>query len=225
MTTFQVNDRAIPNPQSASQSDAHTLDPSTLAPSPKSVSELQLFTMPRGGIDRLNFQTWDTIVVLIPGQEPIEDTIELRGYYQIERANPTSANWQEASVDIFMRELFVVGTSQYFGRLQVGVNHDIGKESRGQVKPGTIYDSPLDSPKMCEMEGYMKFELTDVGISVFNKDPIQLRHSITHIPPVGQGGGTRDGVEVNLYRTDDPEGAPVAILRRVKTHIGAWLDK
>lgn len=215
--TFQVTEQSTSTMQVADISD--------LIPSPKNISELRLFKMPRGGVDRLNFQTWDTIVVLIPGQESIEDTIELRGYYQIERANPTSANWQEASVDIFMRELFVVGTSQYFGQLQVGVNHDIGKESRGQVRPGTIYDSPVDSPKMCVMEGYMKFELTDMGITVFNKDPIQLRHSITHIPPVGQGGGTREGTEVHLYLVNAPDDPPVAILKRVKTHIGAWLDQ
>jgi hypothetical protein len=77
---------------------------------------------------------------------------------------------------------------------------------------------------MCEMLGYMRFELPDVGVTVFNKEPIQLRHSITHIPPVGQGGGTREGAEVNLYGTDAPDGEPVAILHRVKTHIGAWLD-
>lgn len=215
MKTFQ-------EPQSITSSS--TTDLLELVPSPKSVSELQLFTMPQGGIDRLNFQTWDTISVALPGQDLIEDTIELRGYYQIERKTPTSSNWRDASVDIYMREMFVVGNSQHFGRLQVGVNNDIGKESRGQVKPGTIYDSPVDSPKMCEMEGYMKFDLTDLGIVLFNKEPIQLRHSITHIPPVGQGGGTREGVAINLYRTTEPDGPPMAILHKVKTHIGAWLE-
>jgi len=195
-----------------------------LVPNPHSLSDLRLFTMPHGGVDRLNFRTWDTIAVLRKGKEPVVDTVELRGYYMIERAEPTSANWVDASVDIFMRALSVEGTSEKFGRVKASVNYEIGKESRGQVKPGTIYDSPADSPKMCEMLGYMRFELPDVGVTVFNKEPIQLRHSITHIPPVGQGGGTREGAEVNLYSTDAPDGEPVAILHRVKTHIGAWLD-
>ncbi len=72
---------------------------STLAPSPKSLSELHLFTMPQGGLDQLNFVTWDTIEVVGMG----EDTVELRGHYVIERADPTSADWQEASVNIRMR--------------------------------------------------------------------------------------------------------------------------
>ncbi len=195
-----------------------------LSPNPHSLRDLRLFTMPRGGVDRLNFRVWDTIAVLQPGEEPVTDTVELRGHYTIERSDPTSADWREASVDIAMREMSVTGVSQKFGRVYASVNHAIGKESRGQVRQGIVYESPNDSPKMCEMFGYMQFELLDVGITVFNKEAIQLQHTITHIPPIGQGGGTREGVAISLYRTDDPEGPPVAILQRVKTHIGAWLD-
>jgi hypothetical protein len=75
------------------------------------------------------------------------------------------------------------------------------------------------------MDGYMKFELSDVGLTVFNKEPIRLEHNITHIPPVGQGGGTRAGARVELYRVDDPDGPPVAVLLQVKTHIGSWLTE
>lgn len=206
---------------SDSRSARHAVGRSMLMPSPKSLSELRLLTMPQGGTDRLNFITWDTIEVLGEG----EDTIEFQGYYRIERADPTSADWHEASVDIFMRELSVTGYSEKFGRIHASVNYDIGKASGGQVRAGTIYDSPLDSPKLCQMYGYMKFELSDLGVTVFNKEPILLEHKITHIPPVGQGGGTRDRVAVNLYLDADPDGPPIAILRQVKTHIGAWLDE
>lgn len=78
---------------------------------------------------------------------------------------------------------------------------------------------------MCQMYGYMQFDLQDVGITVFNKEPILLEHNITHIPPVGQGGGTKERANIALYRKDDPDGDPVAILHRVKTHIGSWLNK
>jgi hypothetical protein len=193
-------------------------DASALAPNPKSLSDLRLFTMPQGGTDRLNFVTWDTIEIVGHGEE----TFELRGHYAIERADPTSASWQDASVDIRMRELDVRGTSERFGRLEASVNEDVGP-SGGQVQSGTTYALP-DSPKACVMEGFMKFDLPDVGVTVFNKEPIVLQHMITHIPPIGQGGGTRGRVAVNLYSTADPDGEPVAILRQVKTHIGAWLD-
>ena len=195
-------------------------DTSTLAQSPKSLTEIRILTMPQGGLDRLSFVTWDTVEVLGYG----EDTFELHGHYAIERAQPTSPNWHDASVDITMRELSLTGVSEKFGRIHVSVNHDSGQRSGGQVKAGTTYAGIFDSPKPCLMYGYMKFELPDIGVVVFNKEAIELQHNITHIPPVGQGGGTRGRVAVSLYRLDDPDGPPVAVLREVRTHIGAWLD-
>jgi len=189
-----------------------------LVPSPKSLDELQLFTMPEGGTDRLNFITWDTIEILGQGEE----IIEFHGSYTIQRSNPTSADWAEASVDIAMRSLDLEGTSSYVGRVRAMVNPNPDKASGGQVRAGTTYAAP-DSPKMCQMYGYVQFELVDLGMTVFNKEAILLEHNITHIPPVGQGGGTKERVDIPLYRTDDPDGAPVAILHRVKTHIGSWL--
>lgn len=192
--------------------------PAGLIPNPKSLSELRVLRMPQGGLDRLSFVTWDTIEVLGHG----EDTIEFRGYYVIDREDPTSADWGEASVNIHMRELNVNGVSQKFGRIRASTNDEY-RPSGGQVKAGTIH-AFADGPKLCMMLGHMKFELFDAGITVFNKEPIVLEHLITHIPPIGQGGGTRGRVEVPLYRVDDPDGEPVAILRQVKTHIGSWLE-
>jgi hypothetical protein len=206
---------------------AVVLDPNTLAeqtttsaliPSAKSLSELRVLAMPEAGTDRLNFIVWDTIEVMGVG----EDTVELRGHYIIERATPTSGDWADASVDIVMREMSVTGYSVKFGPINASVNHSIGKPSRGQVRAGTVYPGIADSPKLCEMEGYMKFELPGVPITVFNKEPILLRHHITHIPPIGQGGGTQGRVAVDLYPLTDPDGPPVAVLRQVKTHIGGW---
>jgi hypothetical protein len=191
-----------------------------LVSSPKSLDELQLFTMPEGGTDRLNFITWDTIEVIGKGEE----VIEFHGSYTIERATPTSADWAEASVNIYMRELSLEGTSSFVGRIRASVSPDPSRTSGGQVRPGTTYTAP-DSPKMCQMYGYVQFELIDLGMTVFNKDAILLEHNITHIPPVGQGGGTKERVDIPLYRTEDPDGAPVAFLHRVKTHIGSWLTE
>jgi hypothetical protein len=107
---------------------------SSLVPSASSLDDLRLLSMPDGGTDRLTFMTWDTIEVRGMGQ----DTIQLEGYYVIERLTPTTSDWVSASVDIIMRELSVVGVSDTFGVLRASVNTDIGKQSRGQVKPGTI---------------------------------------------------------------------------------------
>jgi hypothetical protein len=193
-------------------------EPEGLVASPKSIADLRLLTMPRGGIDRLSFTTWDTIDV--PGIG--EDTFQLQGHYVIERDNPTSASWQDAAVNIYMRELSVTGVSEKFGRVHVTTNPGTG-QSGGQVRPGTRYPGLADSPKLCEMDGFMTFALLDAGLTVFNKEVIRLQHFITHVPPIGQGGGTQGRVGVKLYRVDDPDGPPVATLKEVRTHIGAWL--
>jgi len=194
------------------------MESSKLAPSPRSLDDLRLFTMPIGGTDRLSFATWDTIEVPDVGV----DTVELRGHYEIERADPTSPDWSEASVNITMRNLDVSGVSKLFGRIHVSVNPSMGT-SGGQVRAGTVHDGFLDSPKMCEMDGFMAFDLLDLGITAFNKEAIRLQHRITHIPPVGQGGGTREGTKVPLFLVMAPESPPVAFLLQVRTHIGGWL--
>lgn len=201
----------------AAPADARAANGDLLPPNPKSVADLRVFQMAQGGLDRLNFATWDTIEVGGLG----EDTVEFHGYYVIERENPTSASWRDASVNIHMRELNVNGVSRKFGRIHAST-HPGYRESGGQVKEGTVY-AFADGPKLCMMLGFMKFDLLDAGFSVFNKEPIVLTHNITHIPPVGQGGGT-GLVAVELFRTDDPDGPPVATLKQVKTHIGAWLE-
>lgn len=191
---------------------------SKFLPNPKSLADLRVLAMPEGGIDTLNFVAWDTIEVIGFGEE----TIQLKGHYVIDRANPTDSDWSAASVDIRMAEMSVHGVSKTFGPVHASVNHEIGIESRGQVRPGTVYPDIKDSPKLCEMEGYMKFELPAISLTVFNKERILLQHKITHIPPIGQGGGTGE-VAVKLYSTNDPDGPPVAILKQVKTHIGSWI--
>jgi hypothetical protein len=194
-----------------------------LVPSASSMSDLQLFRMPRGGTDRLRFETWDTFRVK-GFDEPA--TVHLEGHYMIERADPTSADWVTGSVDIRMRELLVEGVSDQFGRVRATVNDAMGYQSGGRVLAGTAYDSKPDEPKMCEMDGFMMFELPDVGLTLFNREAIPLRHTITHIPPIGQGGGTPSDAAfagIPLYDRDNPDGEPLATLLRVKTHIGAWL--
>jgi hypothetical protein len=176
--------------------------------------------MPRGGVDRLSFTTWDTIEVEGIG----EDTFQLQGHYVIERRDPTSSDWADGSVEIFMREMSVSGFSEKFGQVHARVNtEDEDRISKGEVLPGTKYPGLIDSPKLCVMEGFMMFHLPDAGMTLFNKDPIRLQHHITHIPPVAQGGGTQGRVDIKLYRRDAPEGQPMATLKEVRTNIGAWL--
>jgi hypothetical protein len=199
------------------------------APNVRSLRDLRILRMPRGGTDHLRFETWDTFAVA-GVDEP--RTVHLSGHYAIERSDPTSADWVAASIDIRMRELAVAGDDQLLGRVRASVNTEIGLPSGGHVMPGTIFGDDIDEPKLCVMEGYMLVELPDQDMAIFNKQPIPLQHTITHVPPIGQGGGTPDYTldgkkftGIPLYRHDDPDGDSVARLLKVKTHIGAWLDE
>lgn len=195
-------------------------DVSALEPNPRTLEDVRILAMPQGGMDRLSFTTWDTIEVAGHG----EDTFQLQGHYMIERRDPTSSVWSDASVEIFMREMSVTGFSEKFGQVHATLNtEDSERISKGQVLPGTKYPGLLDGPKMCVMDGFMMFNLPDAGLTLFNKEPIRLQHHITHIPPIGQGGGTQGRVNIKLYLRDAPDDPPVATLREVRTHIGAWL--
>lgn len=183
--------------------------------SAKNISELKPFSMPVGGEDLLEFMAWDTIEV--PGVG--EETIELKGTYQIERQHPTSSDWNEAEIDIKMKKLDVKGISERLGRVEVSTNNEF-QQSQGRVQKGTAFtDIPTGGAKLCEMNNFAKFNLPDLGLTAFNKEPIELKHTITHVPPVGQGGGTGD-VRIPLFNVEDPDGEPVAYLKKVKTHIG-----
>lgn len=177
----------------------------------KKIEDLQPFKMPEGGEDLLDFVTWDTIEV--PGVG--EETIELKGTYMIQRDHPSCSNWNDASIDIKMKGLDVKGESEKLGKIEVSINEDY-KVSQGQVLPGTAVPSvESGAPKHCQMNNYAKFNLKDIGMTVFNKEPIELTHKITHVPPVGQGGGTGD-IKIPLYNMEDPDGKPVAYLKKLE---------
>jgi hypothetical protein len=187
--------------------------------SPTCCADLRPFTMPKGGRDRLKFTTWDTIE--IPGVG--EREIRLDGAYQIKRNHPSCADWVEAEVDIAMEDMQVQGNDDLLGQVRAFLRSDLPAPSQGRVTRGTIQDNRSDGAKHCAMDANVAFQLEKLGMTVVAKEPIHLTHAITHIPPIGQGGGTGD-VRIPLYDIKNIEGAPIAYLRRVKTHIGDFIS-
>jgi hypothetical protein len=187
--------------------------------SPTCCADLRPFTMPKGGRDRLKFTTWDTIE--IPGVG--EREIRLDGSYQIKRNHPSCANWVDAEIDITMEDMQVQGNDDLLGQVRAFLRSDSPAPSRGRVTRGTIQDNRSDGAKHCAMDANVAFHLDKLGVTVVAKEPIHLTHSITHIPPIGQGGGTGD-VRIPLYNVNSLDGEPIAYLRRVKTHIGDFIS-
>jgi hypothetical protein len=178
------------------------------------LDNLHLFTVPTGGIDHLYFEVNDTIEV--PGLG--EETVTLDGTYRIQRSQPSTPDWETSNIDVKMLDLDVQGTSKLFGRIQVRLNptrETIGKV-QGSGKP--------KRPKPCSFKAYIQMTLLDRNMTLINKEPVALEHLITHIPPIGQGGGNPEGTYYYLYNVKDLDGPPVAVLKRIRTHIGPWVE-
>lgn len=172
---------------------------------------VRLFQVPGGGDDNLHFTIWDTIEVPNVGT----DTVELRGSYTVRRHEPSTRDWQTAEMDIEMLDMNVSGASDVLGRVSVRVNGT----NVGHVHATTSATTEKD----CTVAGHVQITLHDLGVTVFNKEAVPLSHGITHIPPIGQGGSSPD-VRVALYDVNNPDGEPVAFLRKVRTQIGGYID-
>lgn len=178
------------------------------------LNNLHLFNLPVGGVDHLYFEVNDTIEV--PGVG--EETVILDGTYRIQRSQPSTSDWETANIDVKMLDLDVTGTSKLFGRIHVQLNP--AQETVGKVK-GT---GSKTKPKPCSFKAYIQMTLLDKNMVLVNKEPVALEHLITHIPPIGQGGGNPEGTSYNLYNINNLNGPPVAVLKRIRTHIGPWVD-
>jgi hypothetical protein len=202
------------------------------------LANLRLFTMPPAGEDHLYFEVTD--VIEVPGKG--EDTVHLAGTYTIRRAQPTTMDWATATIDVTMVDLDVRGRSPLFGEIHASLNPDA--RTLGRVGPagggadevdvvpaaanGQMAQKPRPKPRPkpspCQFAAYMRFTLPERGLVLVNKEPIQLLHKITHVPPIGQGGGTPGPVAVGFYDVRNLSGPPVVILKSVKTEIGEWVE-
>ena len=178
------------------------------------LNNLHLFNVPVAGTDHLYFEVNDTIEV--PGMG--EETVTLDGTYRIQRSQPTTNDWETANIDVRMLDLDVQGTSKLFGRIQVHLNPT--KETVGKVKS----TGSKTKPKPCSFKAYIQMTLLDKNMVLVNKEPVALEHLITHIPPIGQGGGNPEGTSYYLYDVRNLDGPPVAVLKRIRTHIGPWVE-
>jgi hypothetical protein len=183
------------------------------------LAQLQLFALPPGGVDHLYFEVTDRIEV--PGLG--EDVVTMSGTYKIRRSDPTTNNWSTATIDVQMVDLDVRGTGRLIGEVHAGLNPD--RLTLGRVGPaGGDMLAKKPKPTPCRFAAFMQFTLPGRNMVLVNKDPIPLLHTITHIPPIGQGGGTPGEVAIGFYDRNNLDGPAVAILKAVKTEIGPWVE-
>ena len=167
------------------------------------------------GIDNLSLSSIDRFV--LPGQGELE--VNFKGFFRVARAKPTTDNWATAETYVNMVEIRLQGESE-IGPISVGLNPDF--VSAGQVippgKPNTV--------AKCRIAAGVTFTAPDMGMTLFNKEPILLMNDgITAVPPVEDPNGSAHIYYLPLYDLKQPDARPVGYLTSLKYTVGSYLTQ
>jgi len=169
--------------------------------------EVKPYTVPPGGIDNLALHSTD--VFRIPGKG--EFTVDFSGYFKVARDNPTTREWTTFELFVNIIDLNLHGQHKDLGQIRVSLNPDI--LSTGQLFPAT---SP-QGPAKCRIATGAVFEMPQLGMSVFNKEPILLMNEhVTSVPPVDDPNGHALLFMLPLYDRAKPDGKAVAHLTSLR---------
>ena len=165
------------------------------------------YTVPPGGIDNLALHSTD--IFTIPGKG--EFSVDFSGYFRVARDHPTTTDWTTFEIFVNITDLRLFGQHKDLGEIAVSLNPDI--LSSGQLFPAT---SPQGAAK-CRIATGAVFDLPQVGLSVFNKEPILLMNEhVTSVPPVDDPNGHALLFMLPLYDRANPSSKPVAHLTSLR---------
>lgn len=169
--------------------------------------QVEPFTVPPGGIDNLALHSTD--IFTIPGRG--EFTVDFSGYFRVARDNPTTKDWTTFELLVNIIDLKLHGQDKDIGEIAVSLNPDV--LSSGQIFPAT---SPQGAAK-CRIATGVVFDLPQLGLSVFNKEPILLMNEqVTSIPPVDDPNGHALLFMLPLFDRTNPFGKAVAHLTSLR---------
>ncbi len=169
--------------------------------------KVEQFSVRPGAIDNLALRSTDTFT--IPGKG--EFTVEFSGYFRVARDNPTTNDWTTCEVLVNIIDLRLYGEHKEIGKIAVSLNPDI--LATGQIFPGKV----AGGPKACRIATGSVFELPQMGVSVFNKEPILLMNEgIKSIPPVNDRSGRALLFMLPLFNRADPSAKPIAYLTSLR---------
>jgi len=169
--------------------------------------QVEPFTVPPGGIDNLALHSTDAF--MIPDQG--EFIVDFAGAFRIARDNPTTNDWMTSEVFVNIINLNLSGQHENLGEIAVSLNSDV-------VSSGQIFRAPaVGGPKACRIATAAIFDIPQLGVTVFNKEPILLMNPhVTSIPPVNDPNQRALIFRVPLYNRRDPDGKPVAYLNSLR---------
>jgi len=178
------------------------------------------FTPPPPGIDNLGIVSKDTFYV--PGKG--EYDVEFKGYVRVARSKPSTDQWVDSEVYTNLIEMCMRGDSAELGPITVTLDPET--LSTGQLRTPQA-DLHCDQPdKACRMAVAAHFDLPKLGLTLFNKEPIELTiDNVKAIPPAGAPGNGQIYHVLPLYNLADPDGNPAAYLTRLKFAMGTYITE
>ncbi|KYC43748.1 hypothetical protein WA1_00865 [Scytonema hofmannii PCC 7110] len=178
------------------------------------------YTPPVPGVDNLGITSTDTFLVPSIG----EFTVNFQGYVRVARSQPTTNHWNTAEVFTNLIDMCMRGEAPGIGSIIVTLNPDI--LSTGQLR--TPYaDINCEKPaKACRMAVGALFNLPQLNMTLFNKEPIELTiDDVRAIPPAGNPGNGQIYHILPLFDLSNPDGAPAAYLTGLKFTMGHYVTE
>ena len=181
-----------------------------------------------GGIDNLKMTTIDSF--LIPEVGEVKDVV-FKGYVRVVRASPTTEDWATSIVYTNMVDMRLRGETEAVGPINVSCNPRV--TSGEVVCSGQIVTPPegqlacTDTPaKDCRIAVSAFFDIPNLGVTLFNKEPIMLCiDGITTMPPGGAHGVGRFHKRLPLYNLADPDGRQAAWLTKLEFLMGDYITE
>jgi Family of unknown function (DUF6073) len=178
------------------------------------------YTPPVSGVDNLGITSTDSF--LVPGIG--EFSVDFNGFVRVSRSKPTTDDWNTSDVFTNLIDMCMRGENSEIGSIVVTLNSDF--LSTGQLR--TPYaDQQADKPaKACRMAVGALFNMPKLGLTLFNKEPIELTiDDVRMIPPSGNPGNGQIYQILPLFNTNDPEGLPAAYLTSLKFRMGNYITE
>lgn len=170
-------------------------------------TKVKPYTVTPGGIDNLALHSTD--VFTIPGKG--EFSVDFSGYFRVARDKPTTNDWTTFEILVNIIDLKLYGKQEDLGEISVSLNPDI--LSAGQIFPA---EAPQAGAK-CRIATGSVFDLPQLGLSIFNKEPILLMNeNVTSIPPVDDPNGHALLFMLPLFDRANPSGKAVAYLTSLR---------
>jgi len=174
------------------------------------------FAITPPGIDNLALHSTDVFTVPDRG----EFTVDFRGYFRVARAKATTDDWATCEVLVNIVDLKLYGQHVDLGEITARLNPNM--LSSGLILPGVT----KEGSKRCRIALPAIFELPQLGMTVFNKEPILLMNEhVTSIPPVDDPNGHALLFYLPLYDLSNPNGNAVAFLTSLRYGADNYLTK